>query len=44
MATHVGTITVEVKIIGIGGKYRLRFLCLIAKLLGITLEAKVKEE
>jgi hypothetical protein len=43
MAYKTGTITVQVKIVGVGGKRRLRFIAFIARLLHVNLEAKVEE-
>ena len=37
----MGRATVEVKIIGTGGKWRLRILAFIAKLFKINLEVKI---
>ena len=42
MAVQIGELVVKVKVVGIGGKRRLKFLAMIAKILGIELEAKVE--
>ena len=36
----IGTVNLHVKIIGIGSKNRIKFLALIARILGINLEVR----
>ncbi len=37
---QIGELTVKLKIVGVGGKRRLRFLAIVANLLGIKLDVK----
>lgn len=38
--SEIGSVTVKVKILGVGGKRRVRFLSFIARILGVALDVK----